>query len=77
MKDPTLKAGKSSVYVEDSEAAMGVAAADFISAEIKKAAGTGKRTVLWLMSAPSAFAFYSAFTDLCCEGERVKEGANE
>lgn len=61
---PAFKAGLTAIRVVDDEAAMGAATASFISEAMKAAAARGERPALWLMAAPSAFAFYSAFADL-------------
>ena len=60
-----LTAGKVKIYVEPDEASMGKRTADMVAAELKKAAAAKKTPVLWLMAAPSGFAFYKAFVELC------------
>lgn len=60
-----LSAGKVKIYVEPDEAAMGRRTADAVAGELKGAAARGKEPVLWLMAAPSGFAFYKAFIALC------------
>jgi 6-phosphogluconolactonase/glucosamine-6-phosphate isomerase/deaminase len=44
---------------------MGARTAAMAAKEIMAAADRGKLPVLWLMAAPSGFAFYTAFIDLC------------
>jgi 6-phosphogluconolactonase/glucosamine-6-phosphate isomerase/deaminase len=60
-----LSAGKVTIYIERDDDAMGKRTADMMAGVLKKAAASGKKPVLWLMAAPSGFAFYKAFTDLC------------
>lgn len=60
-----LKAGKVDVFIEKGEAAMGERTAAMAAQEILDAAAAGKRTALWLMAAPSGFAFYKAFIEQC------------
>ncbi len=60
-----LTAGKVGVFIERDEAAMGERTAAMAAREMMDAAAAGKRTVLWLMAAPSGFAFYRAFIDQC------------
>jgi len=67
-----LTAGKVKIYVEADEAAMGRRTADMIAVELKKAASAKKTPVLWLMAAPSGFAFYKAFVELCASDEGLK-----
>ncbi len=56
--------GLTEVRVERDEAAMGAATAAFVADAMKKAAARGERPALWLMAAPSAFSFYTAFAGL-------------
>jgi len=67
-----LTAGKVKIYVEADEAAMGKRTADMIAVELKKAASAKKTPVLWLMAAPSGFAFNKAFVELCAADEGLK-----
>jgi 6-phosphogluconolactonase/glucosamine-6-phosphate isomerase/deaminase len=60
-----LEAGKVKIIIEKDEAAMGLTSAALMAAALKEAVRAGKKTVLWLMAAPSGFAFYKAFTGLC------------
>jgi 6-phosphogluconolactonase/glucosamine-6-phosphate isomerase/deaminase len=60
-----LSAGKVKIHIERDDAAMGKRTAETAAAELKSAVAAGKKPVLWLMAAPSGFAFYTAFTDLC------------
>lgn len=59
-----LIAGKVKIFIESDEASMGKRTADMIAGELKKAAAAKKTPVLWLMAAPSGFAFYKAFVEL-------------
>jgi glucosamine-6-phosphate deaminase len=60
-----LEAGKVKILIEKDESAMGQISAELMAKTLKDAARAGKKTVLWLMAAPSGFAFYRAFTGLC------------
>ena len=60
-----LEAGKVKIRIEKDEAAMGQVSAQLMAEALKNAQAAGKKTVLWLMAAPSAFAFYRSFTELC------------
>lgn len=57
-------AGLTRVRVVDDARSMGAATARFVADAMKAAAARGERPALWLMAAPSAFAFYSAFAEL-------------
>lgn len=52
------------ISVSEDEAAMGRLAAEKAAEAAKQAVEAGKKVALWLMAAPSGFAFYSAFADL-------------
>jgi 6-phosphogluconolactonase/glucosamine-6-phosphate isomerase/deaminase len=56
-----FKAGKVQVHVEVDEKAMGKEAAKLAVSSLKQAVDSGKRPVMWMMAAPSGFAFYKAF----------------
>lgn len=58
-------AGKVRIIIGKDEAAMGGISAEMMAEALKSAAAAGKKPVLWLMAAPSGFAFYKAFTTLC------------
>ena len=60
-----LKAGKVHIYITSDEAEMGAFSAQEATRTLKQAASAGKDTALWLMAAPSGFAFYNAFIELC------------
>jgi len=60
-----LKAGKVRIYIAYDEAEMGSFSAEEAARQLKQAASAGKDTALWLMAAPSGFAFYKAFIELC------------
>jgi glucosamine-6-phosphate deaminase len=60
-----LEAGKVKILIEKDEAAMGLVSARLMAEALKTARAGGKKTVLWLMAAPSGFAFYRSFTGLC------------
>jgi 6-phosphogluconolactonase/glucosamine-6-phosphate isomerase/deaminase len=60
-----LEAGNVKILIEKDESAMGRTSAKLMAQALKDASSAGKKTVLWLMAAPSGFAFYRAFTDLC------------
>jgi len=62
-----LKAGQVQVYIAPTEAEMGSFTAQEVARKLKEAASAGKDTVLWLMAAPSGFAFYKAFVELSRE----------
>jgi 6-phosphogluconolactonase/glucosamine-6-phosphate isomerase/deaminase len=64
-----LEAGKVKILIEKNESAMGQVSARLMAQALKDAANAGKKTVLWLMAAPSAFSFYRAFTELCKSDE--------
>ena len=59
-----LKSGLTEIHVERDAEAMGRATASFIAGAMKEAVARGERPVLWLMAAPSGFAFYGAFVEL-------------
>jgi glucosamine-6-phosphate deaminase len=52
---------------------MGQISAELMAKALKDASRAGKKTVLWLMAAPSGFAFYRAFTRLCKSDEELAE----
>ncbi len=56
--------GRVRITVARDEAAMGALAAAKAAAAAKRAAAAGKKVALWLMAAPSGFAFYEAFASL-------------
>jgi 6-phosphogluconolactonase/glucosamine-6-phosphate isomerase/deaminase len=60
-----LTAGKVKIYIEKTEDDMGKRSADMAALALKQAVSAGKKPVLWLMAAPSGFAFYKAFVELC------------
>ncbi|MCX7787109.1 MAG: hypothetical protein N2442_05385 [Spirochaetes bacterium] len=60
-----LKSGQVRVYITPDEAGMGAFSAREVARKLKEAASAGKEPVLWLMAAPSGFAFYKSFVDLC------------
>jgi 6-phosphogluconolactonase/glucosamine-6-phosphate isomerase/deaminase len=60
-----LEAGKVKILIEKDESAMGQTSAELMARALKEASRAGKKTVLWLMAAPSGFSFYRAFTGLC------------
>jgi 6-phosphogluconolactonase/glucosamine-6-phosphate isomerase/deaminase len=66
MKDSELNftAGLTKIQVEADAEAMGRATAAFVAEAMKAAVARGERPVLWLMAAPSGFAFYGAFVEL-------------
>lgn len=66
-------AGKCSLTIYDTEQLMGEATARKIASSLKKQASLGKKTALWLMAAPSAFAFYTAFTKMVAQDEKLKD----
>ncbi len=57
--------GLTTVYVEKDAAAMGAKSALLIADTMKSAFRSGRKSALWLMAAPSGFAFYDAFIGLC------------
>jgi 6-phosphogluconolactonase/glucosamine-6-phosphate isomerase/deaminase len=61
----TLRAGNVDITVTDTEHEMGELTARRVSAQVISARAAGEIPVLWLMAAPSAFAFYSAFVECC------------
>jgi glucosamine-6-phosphate deaminase len=60
-----LEAGSVKLRIEKDEAAMGLVSARLMGEALKNARAAGKKTALWLMAAPSGFAFYRCFTGLC------------
>jgi 6-phosphogluconolactonase/glucosamine-6-phosphate isomerase/deaminase len=66
-----FRAGLTEIRVERDEAAMGAATARFIASAMKRAAERGERPALWLMAAPSAFAFYAAFAELASKDSEL------
>ncbi len=58
-------AGATKVHVLPDAASMGLASARLALEAMHEAHLAGKKPVLWLMAAPSGFAFYRAFVDLC------------
>jgi len=59
-----FRAGLTEIHVERDAEAMGRATASFIAGAMKEAVARGERPALWLMAAPSGFAFYGAFVEL-------------
>ena len=57
---PVFTSGTVKVYIADNETAMGEFTADYITAVLKEQYKQHKIPVLWLMAAPSGFAFYRA-----------------
>jgi 6-phosphogluconolactonase/glucosamine-6-phosphate isomerase/deaminase len=68
-----LEAGKVKILIEKDESAMGKRSAELMAKALEDASRAGKKTVLWLMAAPSGFAFYRAFTDLCKSDEELAD----
>lgn len=56
-----FKAGNVHIHVESDERSMGEQAANLAASSLKQAVASGKRPVMWMMAAPSGFAFYKAF----------------
>ncbi|MFQ3619486.1 MAG: hypothetical protein SNJ78_00940 [Spirochaetales bacterium] len=69
----TLKAGQVIVYIAQDEARMGKFSAETIATRLKEAASAGRDTGLWLMAAPSGFAFYRNFIDLCKQDKILQQ----
>jgi 6-phosphogluconolactonase/glucosamine-6-phosphate isomerase/deaminase len=61
----TLQAGAVTVHVVEDERRMGELTAARVADQIRTAVDRGLRPVLWLMAAPSAFAFYRSFIEQC------------
>ena len=59
-----FRSGLTEIHVEPEAHTMGYVSALFIADAMKKAAERGERPMLWLMAAPSGFAFYDAFVEL-------------
>lgn len=60
-----LQAGQVRVYIAPDESGMGSFSAQEVARKLKEATSVGKDTALWLMAAPSGFAFYQSFLELC------------
>jgi len=58
-------AGATKVHVLPDAESMGMVSARLALDAMREAQLSGKKTVLWLMAAPSGFAFYRAFVELC------------
>ena len=56
-----LRAGTVQVWIAPDESIMGTFSAEQVATQLKQATSAGKDTALWLMAAPSGFAFYKAF----------------
>ena len=67
-----LKSGQVPIYIAPNEAEMGTFTAQVVARKLKEAVSAGKDTALWLMAAPSGFAFYKAFIELCRKDEVLK-----
>lgn len=63
--DMDFWAGSTKVHVLSDAERMGEASARFALESMQSARREGKRPVLWLMAAPSGFAFYQALVSLC------------
>ena len=55
-----LRSGNVAIRIADWETEMGTLAADRVVEELLGGSAAGKQPVLWLMAAPSGFAFYEA-----------------
>ncbi|TFH06332.1 MAG: hypothetical protein E4H09_00460, partial [Spirochaetales bacterium] len=60
-----FNSGNVGITVVEDERRMGVLTAEQVAGQILAAHGDGRQPVLWLMAAPSAFAFYQGFIELC------------
>lgn len=64
-------AGLTTVNVEKDAATMGAKSALLIADTMKSAFRSGRKAALWLMAAPSGFAFYDAFIGLCARDKEL------
>jgi 6-phosphogluconolactonase/glucosamine-6-phosphate isomerase/deaminase len=60
-----FKVGGTKVRVERDAKTMGAKTAALVASAMSEAARAGKKPALWLMAAPSGFAFYDAFVEMC------------
>jgi 6-phosphogluconolactonase/glucosamine-6-phosphate isomerase/deaminase len=70
-RDCAFTVGLTTVSVERDAAAMGKAAASLVADAIMTAAARGEKPALWLMAAPSGFAFYEAFVALASKDRKL------
>ena len=59
-----MKSGYTTIYIEQTEDMMGSKAAQKAVSSLKEAFATGATPVMWMMAAPSGFAFYSSFVKI-------------
>ncbi len=71
-----LKAADVRIHVCDDENQMGHLAAERVVQEILDAKRRGQTPVLWLMAAPSGFAFYNSLCGMARNDSRVAEALN-
>lgn len=68
-----FKAGNVHIHVEVDEKTMGEKAAILAASSLKQAVASEKRPVMWIMAAPSGFAFYKAFVALVQKDTNLQE----
>jgi 6-phosphogluconolactonase/glucosamine-6-phosphate isomerase/deaminase len=70
-RDRAFTVGLTKVSVERDAIAMGAATASFVADAMMTAAARGEKPALWLMAAPSGFAFYESFIALASKDKEL------
>ncbi len=69
----TMQSGKTVLNIVKDEMAMGSEAAVLAMKSLKEASLAGKRTVLWMMAAPTGFTFYKSFVELAAQDKDFRQ----
>ncbi len=69
----TFNAQKSLITIVADEVAMGENAASLVVENLKKATAEDKKTVMWMMAAPSGFSFYASFIKAVENDEQLQK----
>lgn len=72
-----FQSGLTKVSVEKDAATMGAKSAILIADAMKASVRAGQQVALWLMAAPSGFAFYEAFIGLCSRDAELAKVTRE
>jgi 6-phosphogluconolactonase/glucosamine-6-phosphate isomerase/deaminase len=72
-----FQSGLTKVSVEKDAVAMGTKSALLVADAMKDSARSGRKSALWLMAAPSGFAFYEAFIGLCSRDKELAKATKE
>jgi 6-phosphogluconolactonase/glucosamine-6-phosphate isomerase/deaminase len=68
-----IESGKTVLHICSNEAEMGMESAILAIQILKEASFSGKHPVMWMMAAPSGFAFYEAFVSQATEDKELQD----